>query len=447
MNLSLPEMADGAGGISHLAIIAGGKGTRLGGLAGDVPKVLVPVGGKPVLQHQLELAAAAGIGSVSIFAGHLAGAIKDFVGDGARFGLSVRVHVEAEPLGNAGALIGALDALPEQFFVVYGDVMLAVDLAAMARSHVEREADFTAFVHPNDHPYDSDIVEADGDGWITAIHAYPHPQEAFFANRVNAALYAVRREALRGFAPGPRDFTWHIMPGLIAGGARVMSYESSEYIKDMGTPDRLGRVEQDLAAGRLAGGNASGFPAVFLDRDGTLNEEVGFLARHEQLALLPGAGDALRRLRQAGYRLVVITNQPVIARGEASEDDVAAIHRKLEWELGKARAFVDGIYLCPHHPDAGFPGERGELKGPCDCRKPGGALVDRACRDHGIDLARSWMIGDRTADIEMARRKGLRSVLVRTGEGGRDGKYQAAPDHVAADIGAAAEHIIAVGAP
>ena len=237
------------------------------------------------------------------------------------------------------------------------------------------------------------------------------------------------------------------MPDLIAGGARLLAYELSDYIKDMGTPDRLARVEQDLAAGRLAGGGAGGLPAVFLDRDGTLNELAGFLAHHEQLKLLPGAGEALRHLRQAGFRLVVVTNQPVIARGEASEADLAAIHAKLEWELGKDRAFLDGIYHCPHHPDGGFPGERSELKITCECRKPGGAMVDQAARDHGIDLARSWMIGDSTADIEMARRMGLRSVLVRTGEGGRDGKYQAVPDLVADSIAEAAEMIIAAGTP
>ena len=158
----MPASASGPSDIQHLAIIAGGKGTRLAGVAGDLPKVLVPVGGKPVLQHQLELAAAAGIGSVSIFAGYLAEAIREFVGDGSRFGLKAQVYVEDEPLGNAGALIGALDEMPEQFFVVYGDVMLAADLAAMARFHLEKEADFTAFVHPNDHPYDSDIIEASG---------------------------------------------------------------------------------------------------------------------------------------------------------------------------------------------------------------------------------------------------------------------------------------------
>lgn len=431
--------------IDHLVIVAGGKGSRLAAQFKDLPKALVPVGGKPVLAHHLELAAAAGISSVTIFAGHLAEKIQDFVGDGSRFGMKVRVLVEEQPLGNAGAVLQALDILPEQFFVAYGDVMLAVDLAKMAERHLERAADFTAFAHPNDHPMDSDLLEADSDGWVSAIHNCPHPQGQFFANLVNAALYVVRREALRPWATcgGPLNFTKDIMPGLLARHGRVLAYRSSEYIKDMGTPARLQRVEADWQSGKLDPIKSRGkHPAVFLDRDGTLNVEKGFLRRAEDLELIAGVGAALRNMRQAGFRLVVLTNQPVIARGEASEADVAAIHRRLEWDLGLEGAYLDGIYLCPHHPDRGFAGERADLKIDCDCRKPAIGLVRRACEDLGIDAANSWMIGDQTRDVEMARRAGIRSILVRTGVAGGDKKFQVEPDLVAENLSVAADFIV-----
>ena len=181
----------------HLAIIAGGKGLRMGGAYPGLPKALIPVGGKPVLQHQLELARTAGVEGVTIFAGHLADRITDFVGDGSRFGLDVRVLIEDAPLGNAGALVGELDVLPEQFFVFYGDVMAALDLNRLADFHLGHGADFTTLVHPNDHPFDSDLVEADGEDRVTAIRASPHPDGAHFANLVNAALYAVDRKSTR----------------------------------------------------------------------------------------------------------------------------------------------------------------------------------------------------------------------------------------------------------
>ena len=431
--------------VSHLAIVAGGKGARLAAQFKDLPKILVPVGGKPVLEHQLELAASAGIETVTIFAGHLAEQIQDFVGDGSRFGLDVRALVEKEPLGNAGALLRSLDMLPAEFFLLYGDVMAAVDLRRMARKHLERGADVTALAHPNDHPCDSDLLETDANDWVTAVRPNPHPADRFFANLVNAALYVVRRDALLPWAgrSGKSDFAKDIMPALAAAGGRVLAYRSGEYVKDMGTPDRLQRVEADWRDGKIdiARPNRPR-PAVFLDRDGTLNVEKGFLRAAKDLELVAGAGAVLRTLRQAGFRLVVLTNQPVIARGEASEADVAAIHRRLEWELGKEGAYLDRIYLCPHHPDRGFPGERSELKITCDCRKPATGLFERACDELHIDRANSWMIGDQTRDIEMARRAGLRSVLVRTGVAGSDRQFQVEPNHVASDLSAAADFIL-----
>lgn len=423
--------------VTHLVIVAGGKGTRLAPVAGDLPKVLVPVGGKPVLQHQLELAAAAGIEEVTIFAGHLADKIEAFVGDGSRFGLRAQVLVETEPMGNAGALLSFLDALPDIFFVVYGDVMLAVDLQRVAKHHIENHADFTVVVHPNDHPHDSDLLETDPDGWVSEVHACPHPPDRFFKNLVNAGIYVVQREALRPWEAGndKADFTKTLLSGLLKTGGRVLAYRSNEYAKDMGTPDRLQRVEADWQKGKIGFDQANRVrPAIFLDRDGTLNVEKGFLSNHESLELIAGAGEALKTLRQAGFYLVVLTNQPVIARGEASEDDVAAIHRRMEWELGKEGAYLDGIFICPHHPDSGFPGERSELKISCNCRKPNTGLVERACRDLPIDMAGSWMIGDRARDIEMAQRAGLRSILVQTGPGEGNGRIKVEADYVVADL-------------
>ena len=148
--------------LNHLVIVAGGRGLRLSPVVGaDLPKVLVPIGGKPVLEHQLEWAAETGVDEVTIFAGYLSEKIFDFVGDGSRFRPRVRIFAEKEPMGNAGSLLQSLYLLPEHFCVLYGDLMLAVDLPQIARCHVDREADFTIVVHPNDHPQDSDLVETD----------------------------------------------------------------------------------------------------------------------------------------------------------------------------------------------------------------------------------------------------------------------------------------------
>lgn len=430
--------------VRHMVIVAGGKGTRLAPVAGNLPKALVSVGGKPVLHHQLELAASAGISDVTIFAGHLAEKVRDYVSDGSRFGLDVRTVAETSPLGDAGALLQSLDTLPDHFIVLYGDLMLAVNLQQIASHHLLRRADFTAMVHPNDHPNDSDLFEIDADGWVTAIHTSPHPPNRFFSNLVNAALYVVRREALRPWAGarGRQSFTKNIIPQLLAAGGRILAYRSNEYLRDMGTPSRLQNVESDWRSGSIRLQQSSKkHPAVFLDRDGTLNVEKGYLRTADNFELLPGVGAALQSLRRAGYRLVVLTNQPVIARGEATEADVAAIHRRLEWELGKHGAYLDGIYVCPHHPDGGFPGERADLKVRCTCRKPGTALFERACYDLHLDPKSSWMVGDRATDIEMADRAGLRSVMVRTGAVGEVPQGHA-PHYLAVDLADAAEAIL-----
>lgn len=426
-------------------ILAGGKGTRLASVAGSVPKVLVPVGGRPVLAHQLDLLSSAGYTDVRIFAGHLADQIEVFVSANQWPNLKIQIEIESTPLGSAGAVIEKLDSLPEQFTVLYGDTMLAVDLPRMAAFHDQCGADVTILVHPNDHPFDSDLVETDPVGKVTALHSYPHPAGACYRNIVSAALYVVWRESLRPWAGKAEkcDFAKNVFPALLSSGGCLFAYHSHEYIKDMGTPDRLKKVERDLSAGRIKVGNAATpVPVVFLDRDGTLNAENGHIRSPDQLQLLPNVAGALRLLREAGYRLMVITNQPVIARGEASEPDLAAIHQKLEWELGLEGAYLDAIFHCPHHPDAGFAGERAELKKVCQCRKPATGMIEMACAEFPIDLSRSWMIGDTTIDMEFAHRAGLRSILVQTGSAGCDGKFpETIPDFLASGLMEAAQII------
>jgi D,D-heptose 1,7-bisphosphate phosphatase len=187
------------------------------------------------------------------------------------------------------------------------------------------------------------------------------------------------------------------------------------------------------------GATARGRGAIFLDRDGTVNVERSYITRPEELELLPGVAAAIRELRQAGFLAILITNQSAIARGLATEADIGKVHQRLASELAKSGAALDAVYLCPHHPDAAV---RQDLKIACNCRKPSIGLIQQACRDFDIRLARSWMVGDQTRDMEMARRAELRSILVRTGVAGKDGDFDVQPDHVADDLAAAARLIL-----
>ena len=428
----------------NAVILAGGKGSRLASRSNGLPKPLVPVNGKALLEYHLELLARYEVEQTTILCGFGAAVIREFCGDGSRWGLRLNCIDEKAPLGTAGAVIAALDQLPDEFLVLYGDTMVNVALRRLYAAHTASGAQATLFLHPNDHPQDSDLVESDEHGRVVAIHAYPHPEGALLPNQVNAALYVLNASALRGFAvpDAPLDFAKHVFPKLLQENVHLHGYRSPEYIKDAGTPQRLDRVEADLRSGAVARGNLDvTSPAIFLDRDGTINEEVSYISRPEQLKLIPGAAEAIRRMRDAGYRIVVITNQPVIARGDCTMAELLRIHDHMEIELSREGAFIDGIYVCPHHPDKGFEGERPELKVACGCRKPHDGLVRQAVRELNLDLNRSWMIGDRTSDVQTAHNCGVRSVLLRTGNGGSDQRCSAAPDHVFDDLLAAARFI------
>jgi histidinol-phosphate phosphatase family protein len=438
-------------------ILAGGMGTRLRARLGDLPKPMIPFAGKPLLEHQIELCRKHGFTEILIFACYRADIIEAYFGDGSKFGVQLRTLVEREPLGTAGAVLDGFDLLADRFAVLYGDTMVNLDLGRLWLHHESHRADATLVLHPNDHPLDSDLVEVDDHDQITAFHNRPHPLGVWRQNLVNAGLYVMEKATLapwRNQASGIRDqgsaadagsspvldFGKDLFPALLRARKRLLGYNTPEFIKDIGTPERYDKIAAQLASGAIARSSLDVKQrAVFLDRDGTLVEEVSRhgLTSSGQLKLIPGAAEAVHRLNQLGYRTVLVTNQPVIAKGLATEADVREAHNKLETLLGLEHAFLDRIYLCPHHPEKGFPGERPELKIACDCRKPGTGMIDRAVADLNIDPAQSWFIGDTTVDLQTAKNAGLRSILVQTGHAGTDGRFDAAPDFTTEDVLAA----------
>jgi histidinol-phosphate phosphatase family protein len=429
----------------NVAILAGGQGTRLSSRSGDLPKPMVPVLGKPVLQHQVELCRKYGFTNIALLVHHRHEAISNFFGDGSRYGVRIHYVIEKMPRGTAGALRDALGILAPQFLLLYGDTFLDVDLRGVWNSHLTSGAAGTLLLHPNDHPQDSDLVDLDIHGNVRAILPYPHPLGREVRNLVNAALYVLERVGLEDVIPleGKADIAKDMFPRMLELGMLLSGYVTPEYIKDMGTPERLDKVERDFVAGlpeRLSIRHLRS--AVFLDRDGTLIREVNHLTSPDQVELLSGVATSVRRLNRNGTLAVIITNQPVVARGGITVEGLAQVHARLEWLLGLDGAFIDGLYFCPHHPDKGFPGEVPELKVPCRCRKPQPGLIEQACQDLSIDKRNSWMIGDSTSDIEAGRRAGIRTILLRTGYAGSDVKYAIRPDYICPDLPDAVEWIL-----
>jgi D,D-heptose 1,7-bisphosphate phosphatase len=435
--------------IKQLVILAGGQGTRLKQVTGDLPKPMAPIGGIPVLEHQVRNAARYGFEEVVFLTSYRSEVIENHFGDGSRWNVKFRYFLDESPLGTAGATFAAMGQLDEQFLLLYGDVMHDVDLRHFAEFHCARQdAAATLFVHPNDHPQDSDLLEMRDDARITCFHGYPHAPASWYRNVVNAGLYALTRQALVSYA-GTReklDFCKDVFPCMVADGRSLYGYSSREYIKDMGTPERLATVNAHYEQGRIQGLNrANPVPAIFLDRDGTLIRHVPFLARAEQVELLAGAALAVRRIHDASYLAVLVTNQPVIARGECSVRELERIHGRMEQLLAtEAHTYLDAIYYCPHHPDSGFDGEVPELKIACDCRKPNTGMIRKAAQDLNIDLKRSFMIGDSMRDWKAAIHAGLHPIFVNSGQ--EDGySFDDIPaEKVFADLHTAVSHLFPI---
>ena len=421
----------------EVAILAGGLGTRLISRCGDLPKSMVSVCGKPLLHHQIDLCRNHGFNNIALLVQYRHEKIIEYFGDGTSFGVKLVYEIENQPRGTFGSLHGSLRIMADRFLVLYGDTFLDVDLRKVWNAHEDSGAASTLFLHPNDHPHDSDLVSIDDSNFVREILSYPHPATRKVRNLVNAGLYVIDRIALKNVSPeGEKaDIAKQMFPRMLQLGFRLFGYVSPEYIKDMGTPDRLDKVEHDFSAGlteRLSGRQLR--RAIFLDRDGTINREVTHLKYPEQLELLPEAGTAIRKLNRSGVLVVVVTNQAVIARGDVTFEELARIHSHLESMLGHEGAYIDALYFCPHHPAKGFLGEVADLKIACNCRKPEPGLIEKACKDLSIGRGDSWMVGDTTTDIVAGRRAGVRTMMLRTGHAGSDYKYAVRADYTAPDL-------------
>lgn len=391
-------------------ISAGGKGTRVASVRQDIPKPMLPIVGKPVLQHQIERLREQGIKEFIITIGHLGKQIETFFGDGKQFDVSIEYIEEKMPLGTAGALYYLKNRVHDDFLYLNGDIIFNVDLKRFILFHRGKHADISLLVHPNDHPYDSGVVVPDVQGrvvdWLTK-----EEKRGWYRNCVNAGIHIISPNVLKKFdMPTRLDLDRDVLRPMIPSGC-VYAYNSPEYVKDMGTPDRIAQVEQDIQNGIVSKRSlACKQKAIFLDRDGTINRYVGFLRNIDDFELLGGAAEGIRKINRSDYLAIVVTNQPVIARGEVTWEELEEIHRKMETLLGREGAYVNDIFVCPHHPDRGFPGERAEYKIDCDCRKPKPGLLMKAAEKYNIDLMASWIIGDEERDMEAGRTAGCRTI-------------------------------------
>lgn len=406
-----------------VVLMAGGRGTRISELFPNIPKPLIPIQGISVLEREIISLRDQGFTDIILTVSHMAGKIMHHFGNGRKYRTHLTYYVEKEPLGNAGALFVLKEQLgDEDFLLLNADAVFDVDFNRMVAFHKQYGGLVTLFTHPNSHPYDSGLILSSPSGEVVKWLAKEDERPKYYKNRVNAGLHVINPKVLElsgikkeEIGNGKKvDLDRQILKPLCGTGT-MFCYDSPEYVKDMGTPERFHQVEEDFKKGTVQDKNLKNKQkAIFLDRDGTINKYVGFLRNEEEFELIDGVAEAIRKINESGYLAIVVTNQPVIARGEVTFEGLETIHNKMETLLGKEGAYLDAIYFCPHHPHSGYEGEVKELKIDCDCRKPKPGMLLKAAQDLNIDLSQSYMVGDGENDIKAGKAAGCKTVLLNT---------------------------------
>jgi D,D-heptose 1,7-bisphosphate phosphatase len=381
--------------VRQSCILVGGKGTRLGDLTRAMPKPLLEIAqGVIFLDIIIEQVVQQGFDDVILLAGHLGHLVQERY-DGRRFGAGrVRVAIEPEPCGTGGALISAKDIIAPRFLLLNGDSFFDINLRAFAAEACSHEA-LVALCRVSD-PSRYGTVELKG----KKIRRFREKSaDVRSPALINAGIYTLTQSIIRRIGALPCSIETDIFPTLAEKG-RLAGIVHEGYFLDIGLPETLEQGRRELLDLRAK-------PAVFLDRDGVLNIDRGYVHRPDQVNWIAGAQEAVRRLNDLGYRVIVVTNQAGVGHGYYEEDDIVVLHRWMQDQLAIRGAFIDAFYYCPHHPEARIEKYRGHHIN----RKPAPGMILQAFSDLAIRKDRSFLIGDKQSDIEAARSAGIPGFL------------------------------------
>lgn len=377
-------------------VLAGGLGTRLGELTRMMPKPMMPVGGAPLLEHIVWNLRRHGITRIRFSVGYLADAVQDHFCDGSAFGIEATYAMESEPLGTGGGLrFATKDLDADEFLVLNGDTLFDCNYLALHEQLGKPDVLAALALRKVGDVSRYGRVRMSGD----RVVGFDEKDVAGGSGVINAGVYVLRRGAVERLPGGISSIERDLLPQLAAENA-LAGVASAGYFVDIGIPESLRHADETVHAFRRR-------PAVFLDRDGVLNHDDGYVHTPEEWRWLPGAREAVRWLNDNGYLVLVTTNQAGIGRGHYSEAHFAEFTRWIDARLAEAGAHVDAWYHCPHHPTAAL----GEYLRDCECRKPAPGMLLRAITEWDIDIERSVMVGDSAKDMEAASAAGVRSAL------------------------------------
>jgi len=370
-------------------ILAGGKGTRLGDLTKQTPKPLLDVGGRPFIEYLLSHCRRFGFTRALLLVGPYIDRFEDVLADGSRLGIEIELIAEPEPAGTGGALRYAADRLDDRFVMMNGDSFLDADLtqlmskmlgtgdATVAIRHLEDTGRYGRVTLESDRIVDFAEKADSGPGYV------------------NGGIYMLGKSILDQIGEPPVSLEVNVLPKLAKAG-RLRGVTFSKNFIDIGIPADLAR-SQDLMP------RWNRRPAAFLDRDGVLNVDTGYVHKPEDFIWKKGAPEAIRMLNESGYLVCVVTNQAGVARGFYTEAVVDALHEWINEQLIEHGAHVDAFYYCPHHPTAG----QGNYLADCPCRKPQPGMVLKALKEWSVDCSRSFLVGDKVSDIQAGESAGI----------------------------------------
>lgn len=380
-------------------ILAGGKGSR----SADpmVAKVAQEIGGKSLLEWQLNLIESTDVEQVFVVTGHLGTEVKNLVESIPNTNSKIDIIHEEVPQGTFNAVkTVSQESDCETFVVLLGDVLASLPLQPFIGEFESSDKNVGVIVHPSTHPEDSDLVFENYTGNVV-VSPKGEPS-AGIPNMASAGLFIVTDFALIEYSQA-KDIGSDLL-GLAAQRNDLFVYISSHYLKDTGTPDRLSRARADADTGVFdRRGKSTLRSAIFLDRDGVLNSVHPEVYRATDYHMIEGVAGVIFEANSMGIPVIVVTNQPGIAKGYVTFQGHEEIRAQLDRQLASNGAFVDDYFYCPHHPDSGFEGEVVSLKIPCNCRKPSNGMALAAALKHGINLQSSFVIGDTARDQGLAR--------------------------------------------
>ena len=375
--------------VTQAVCLVGGRGTRLGSLTDRTPKPLLPVGGRPFLDYIVHEARRFGLERLLLLSGYLSQEIADRY-HGQRFGqLAVEVVDEPEPAGTAGALTNAAGRLDETFFLLNGDSFFDCNWLALAQDADRDDWTLRATLAANIEGSRYGRVDLEGD----RIRGF-RPEGAS-TQPINAGIYLVRRTVLADIRTLPCSLEREVLPVLAERGRLVGRVAEGAFI-DIGVPDDFARAQALLPSLMQR-------PAAFLDRDGILNHDHGYVHRPDQVDWVDGARETVKWLNDAGYYVFVVTNQGGVAHGYYEEQHVHDLHAWMQQELQMRGAHIDAFEHCPFHPN----GVVEKYRSDSELRKPQPGMILKLQRDWSTDPSASFMVGDRDSDVEAAIAAGL----------------------------------------